>query len=154
MVAPSFWNRFRMNERWEITGEGNPLSEEFLSVEAKFYRNDFQVYSFKAPTMRDALLRVGELYSRLKYIVNIRDRKDVHEDILGRAVYYREFPAIIADFDGEKGRVMLRSDFPLPRINTGFPPEPWDGDEEPKCSQDIWEDLLSPKIHWHRSEAE
>lgn len=136
-----------MNERWEITMVGG-------DVTAKLFRNDFQVYSFTMGSMIEMCAALWVKQNALRvHPVPIYNRQHVHNDVIGRAVFYREFPAIIADFDGEKGRVMLRSDFPLPRINTGFPSEPWDGDEEPKCSQDIWEDLLSPKIHWHREES-
>ena len=97
--------------------------------------------------MNNALLQIAEKERRLELLpVRIYSREDVHDRVLERPVFYREIPAIIADFDGEKGRVMLRSDEPN---HKGFPPEPWD-DPNIGNSQDVWEDLLSPKIVWHR----
>jgi hypothetical protein len=144
MVAPYFCNRVnRMNQRWEITQVGGDPAE------AKFFRGDYQVYKFSMASMI-ALLAVigGKTHSLHCLPVSIHCREDVHRDIIGREIYYREIPAIITDFDGENGRVRVRSDSPK---YVGFPPEPWDGPEG-ESSQDVWEDLLSPKIHWHRTE--
>ena len=142
MVSPYFWSKFRMTERWEIT-----VGEIEEGVNCKFFRNDFQVYRFTAPDMILAMLELPEKVRKLsQFPVRINNRKDVNDNVLGREIYYREMTAIVADFDGENGRVLMRA--PYPR---GFLSEPWvDGSKS--WNQDIWEDLLSPHIHWHREE--
>jgi hypothetical protein len=135
-------------ERWELETVVK-WQESVSTVEGRLFRGDFQVYRFAAPTMSIALARLSEIsYKLSRFPVEITGRRDVNENMIGRPVYYREFKAIIADFDGERGRVKLRSDSPGV---FGFPPEPWDG-EDAERSQDVWEDLLSPTIHWHREE--
>lgn len=134
-----------MTERWEIVAEVG-------IVHCKLFRDDFQVYYFSDLTMHTAMERLPYVYRQLRkfnYTVHIRNRKDVHDHVIGREIYYREIPAIITDFDGEGGRVCVRSDTPARK---GFPPEPWDGPTADN-SQDVWEDLLSPKIYWHRESA-
>ncbi len=134
-------------ERWELETVVK-WQESVSTVECRLLRGDFQVYRFAAPRMSAALARISEVGHKLsRFPVKITCRRDVSENVIGRPVNYREFKAIIADFDGERGRVKVRSDTPGV---FGFPPEPWDGDAE--RSQDVWEDLLSPTIHWHREE--
>lgn len=141
MVSPYFWSRFRMTEKWEIT----KLSDG--TAEVRCFRDDFQVYKFgMASLIAAAAVLGGKIHALHILPALIFNRDDVHRDVIGRAVYYREFPAIIQDFDGENGRVRLRSDSPH---HIGFPPQPWD-DLLSENDQDVWEDLLSPHIHWHR----
>jgi hypothetical protein len=133
-----------MTERWEITTAG-------LAVEAKFFRDDFQIYRFGSATMDRAIARLAENQFKLKlFPVPLKGRKDVSDHIIAREIYYREFPAFIADFDGERGRVLIRPDNLLGRKT--FPPDPWDVPPGPG-DPEVWEDLLSPKIHWFRGDA-
>lgn len=144
MVAPYFWNRVRMTERWEIsqTDGGAAL--------VRCFRDDFQVYSFMMSGFITAAGVLGGKMHALHHLpVSIYNRSDVSREVIGRPVYYREIPATISDFDGERGMVRVRSDS---ASHKGFPPEPWE-DQNAGSSQDIWEDLLSPKIHWHREES-
>jgi hypothetical protein len=131
-----------MIQRWDITQiDGEP-------AEAKFFRGDYQIYELSMANMISLLAVIGGNTHALHWLpVLIMSREDVHRNIIGREIYYREFAAIITDFDGENGRVRVRSDS---SEYHGFPPEPWDGLPEVEWSQDIWEDLLSPRIHWHR----
>ena len=145
MVAPSFWNRFRMIERWEIVdvpGSG---------AAGKFFRNDFQIYCFKAPGMVSAITLLPEKLRKLQcFPVIINSRRDVNEQMIGRSIWYREIAAFVVALDGETGRVLIR-----PELHKSFPPEPWDEGipgEEVTGPGDVWEDLLSPKIYWHRKE--
>jgi hypothetical protein len=139
-------------ERWELNSDDNE-AVSLRVVEAKFFRNNFQVYRFTAPSLLHACERIAEYHRKLmslNVVVKINGRSDVDKNVLARPVYYREFPAIIADFDGEKGCVLVRSDTPG---TLGFPVEPWDKDSSKSSRDDnIWEDLLSPHIHWHREE--
>jgi hypothetical protein len=133
-----------MTERWEITQTNSDV------VEVKCFRDDFQVYKFGAGHMTAAVSLLGGKIHALRHLpVGIHSRADVHRDVIGREIFYREIPAIIIDFDGENGRVRVRSDHPA---YCGFHPEPWD-DPLGEHAQDIWEDLLSPRIHWHRDTA-
>jgi len=148
MVSPYFHQRFRMTERWEIVHEDS----EGSAVKCNFFRDNFQIYCFRAIAMHLAMEKIATVYRDLRvfnYTVNLQGRKDVNDHVIARSIYYREIPAIITDFDGENGRVRVRSDSPGV---SGFPPEPWDG-EGADNEQDIWVDLLSPKIHWFREAA-
>jgi hypothetical protein len=139
-----------MIQRWEIT------QEVFGHIECRVYRDNFQVYRFEATDFPSLMMRMAAVTMKLATLpIKLHNRKDINEHIVGREIFYREFPAIITDFDGENGRVRVRSDYPPSQSDParyGFPPEPWD-DPKGENSQDVWEDLLSPRIHWHRSEA-
>ena len=148
MVSPYFWSRVNalITNRWEVS-----ITLPCQTVTCKLFKNDFQVYGFTTHYMHNALSQIGEKERKLELlagIVRINSREDVNERVIGREIYYRELAAIIIDFDGENGRVRVRSDHP--GIH-GFPPEPWV--ESGVTEQDVWEDLLSPRIHWHREAA-
>lgn len=140
-----------MTERWEITTVGAWSGQE-TAVECKLFRNDFQIYRFTAVNMAYAILRMSAVYLKiLNFPIAINNRADVNEKIVGRSVYYREMPALVTMFDGERGMVSLRADGPITRTTGAFLPEPWD-DSGAHAPGDIWEDLLSPNIHWSREE--
>lgn len=120
-------------------------------VEAKVYFSDFQVYRFFSPSMPEAMQKMERVMRRLvAFPFPIYNRQQVQENLISCAVYYREMPAIIRDFDGYQGAVRLVPDNPE-RV---FPPEPWDGDVEPVGEVGCWEDLLSEKIWWFREREE
>lgn len=134
-----------MTERWEI--EVKDVGTAAESVECRFYRNDFQLYGFEVPDVLRALDRLHVVRIRLlNFPLPIAGRNYVNNVIIGKAVYYREIPAIITAFDGERGLVRLRPDVPYEQ---GFPMEPW-GDRDAPLANNRWEDLLSPHIFWSR----
>jgi hypothetical protein len=120
-------------------------------VEAKVYFNDFQVYRFYSPNMTEALDKMRPVMRRLTtFPFPIFDRTQIQENLIGCAVWYREIPAIVRDFDGYSGRVRV-----VPGNSEGvFPPEPWDEPGEPITGLGVWEDLLSEKIYWFRDREE
>ena len=123
-------------------------------LEAKFFYNDYQVYStfaFGMPLMLERLYVTAALLER--FPMSIKGRMEIESHLIGRKVYWRELPAIVQDFDGYTGKVMLRPQPP----SKMFPSEPWDrelGAGHTMANGWVREDLLSPKVHWFREAAD
>lgn len=112
----------------------------------KIFSDDYQVYGFKFTTFEGAISKLAKVRELLdRFPVSLGGRADC-EILVGRKVYWREFPAIISDFDGERGRVRLTAD----NTEKCFVVAPWERDEKPDHFAMVWEDLLSPKIYWFR----
>lgn len=112
--------------------------------------DDYQVYGFVFSNLAAALRRLEQVRERLDSLpVDIKGRAEC-ELLVGRKVYWREFPAIISDFDGERGTVRLTAD----NEDKKFVVAPWEHDESPKHFSMVSEDLFSPKIHWFRDAPE
>lgn len=113
--------------------------------------DDYQIYNFRFTNLNSALFKVVQVLDSIKeFPVPLRNRKDC-EDLISRPVYWREFPAIITDFDGAQGRVRVTADNPEKR----FLHEPWEKEylEQRDVGNgfgDLWEDILSARIHWFR----
>ena len=123
-------------------------------VEYKIFASDYQVYVGHCFPWTFALLRLARILEHLfNFPVSIKSRAEIETNLIGRKVYWREWPAIVQDFDGLTGKVTLR---PQPPSRT-FISEPWDrelGAGYTMTNGWIKEDLLSPKIYWFRETDE
>ena len=121
----------------------------FLS---KIFLADYQVYLIVRATILEILSKTWTVLTELEHFpIPIHGRKEIQDNLIGRPVYWRERPAIVQDFDGYTGKVVLR---PQPPARV-FESEPWDKDlgaGEIMASGWVREDLLSQKIHWFRTD--
>lgn len=101
-----------------------------------------------------ALLSARERLAKLHdHPIQIWD-EDVRKSLIGRKVYYREFPAVVTMLIEDQGCVILEPDHP---DRTHFPPCPWeledakDGDLVDMSENDRAKvELDSPHIWWWR----
>ena len=119
--------------------------------ECNFFINDFQVYTFPFYAMEWGLGRLRETLRKLSDLpVRVNGRKDC-EALLGRLIWWREVPAVIENFDGERGLLLIRAD----NEEKLFPHYPWTEAEyrdDRERDHRIMVDLFDPSIHWFRSE--
>lgn len=154
----AFFDGHRHLYRIEIAEQNNILGYEEKSRavivaggRVRIWSDDYQIYNFRFTSIMPAIAKLIQVLDSLeKFPVPVRNRKDC-EFLISRPVYWREIPAIISDFDGEQGRVRINADNPEQR----FIYEPWlEENGNLGCSAQIWEDLLSPRVHWFRNVPE
>lgn len=117
--------------------------------ECRIWLNDYQIYSFRYMELNKAVMRLVQVLDRLRnFPVPLTSRKSC-ESLVGRLIYYREFPAKILDIVGEQGVVLIAAE----NLASNFMPEPWAHEEEAADSE-VKVDLLSPQIHWFREEPD
>jgi hypothetical protein len=124
-----------------------PANREIVpGGEVRITFNDFPVYRIEFTDFWQVFLRVPLAVSSLMQLpVPLYSRELVDKEVIGRKVWWREQPAVIADFDGMRGRLKLVSE----AIEQPFREAPW---VEPYLygSTHMWEDILSPNIYWYR----
>jgi hypothetical protein len=113
--------------------------------ECRIWFNDYQIYSFRYVELYKAVLKLIQVLDRLRSFPVPLHSRHYCESLIGRPIYYREFPAKILDFDGEQGTVLITAE----NVVRNFMPEPW-ADEEETPESELKVDLLSPKIWWFR----
>lgn len=158
------------NKEYEYHGHEIPVRCEMIpknvvvtnvGIEAQgdcnIYFNEHQVYWFPFTNSYAAVEQLQRVLHGLKPLHGLlRDRKTVLEKVLKRNVYYREIPAIIDEFQGDQGRVLVRAD----NLQHRFPVEPWlyeidySGATPPQPQYREYVDILNPHLWWDRKEEE
>ena len=138
--------RVEFRDKNHLLGEpGSTDCSIIAGSECRIWFNDYQVYSFRYVELYKAVLKVVQVLDRLRSFPVPLHNRHCCEALVGRPVYYREFPATILDFDGQQGTVLVAAD----NVTRTFLTEPWAEQEETPESE-LRVDLLSPKIWWFR----
>lgn len=138
--------RVEIRECNHMTGTSHDPMAIRAGGEVKIFFSDYQVYRYEFRETLSAVMRLVQVLDSLRsFPVPIWSRERIETHLLNRAVYYREFPALVTDFDGTRGDVLLVAD----NSEKLFIKEPW-FEPEVKGFKVLREDLLSPYIHWHR----
>ena len=131
---------------------GQPGSTECSIIaggECRIFFNDYQIYSYRYINLDKAVLKLVQVLDRLRNFPAPLTGRRSCEALVGRLVYYREFPAKILDMDGKQGSVLIAAE----NVVRNFMPEPWAHEEETPDSE-LKIDLLSPQIYWFREELD
>jgi len=117
--------------------------------ECSVYVSDFAVYWFEFTTLQWLAEKLPQVLRRLAdFPVDIAGRTAC-EALVGRKIFYREIPAVIEDFEGERGLILIRAD----NEEKSFPPLPWIPPDDLIKEHRIRVDLFDPQLWWFRKEA-
>jgi hypothetical protein len=142
----------RVEFRDQNTLLGDPTRDNCTIIaggECRIWFNDYQIYSFRYTELNKAIVKLLQVVDKLLHFpVPLTSRKAC-ESLVGRLIYYREFPAKILDIDGELGLIVIAV---VNDVRT-FTPEPW-AHEADTAGSGLKVDLLSGQIHWFRDEPD
>lgn len=129
---------------------------EFHGGVCKVYFNEYQVYRFAVQDLDRGLIRALVVMQELRaHPVDLSSRARIDEQMVERFIFYRDEPAVVEQFLGESGEVLIHAatedrKFSIPKHlrDSGmlFP----DNEREYR----IKEDILSPHIWWFRTPTE
>jgi hypothetical protein len=117
--------------------------------ECRIWFNNYQIYSFRYGELDKAVMKLIHVLEKLRTFPVPLWSRVCCESLIGRAIYYREFPAKILDIECKQGCVLIAAE----NMMRNFMPEPWAHEEETPDSE-LKVDLLSPQIHWFREESD
>lgn len=117
----------------------------------RIFFDDRQVYEFGGRRADYTLLKAREVITRLEELP-VQLWLDWDKELIGRKVWYREDPAIIARYINDQGAVILRAD------GCQFRPAAWQKNDPEELAmmeadgemEEIKDDILSPHIWWFR----
>ena len=104
------------------------------------------VYATGFRDVLDVLIRLrGTIMKLLEFPIDWKEaRKDGSKELVGRLIYYRSTPAVVAHWFPEQGCIMIEA-----TDGKTFPKRPWDDEREGE-SRRIKDDIFSAHIWWFR----
>lgn len=116
--------------------------------QCKIYINDYLVYEFFYRDVQRAMIQATTKLDQIhEHSIQVW-RKEDRDKLIGRKVYYREFPAKIERYVSSRACVVM-----VPDHHEGLPfPVPcFEKDEDYREDEnEVLEDIYSPHIWWYR----
>jgi hypothetical protein len=142
--------KVEFHDKNHLVGEpGETECRIIAGGECRIFFNDCQVYAYRYVDLEKAILKLVQVLDQLRNFPTPLTGRGSFEALVGRLVYYREFPAKILHIDGEQGSVLIAAE----NVVRNFMPEPWAHEQETPESE-LKVDLLSPHIYWVREQPD